>query len=758
MAVEAKMGMGIIVILVLAFGFLVYHKFDLRQRQLLAANMNGSATSEEQDLQQAVQEQTKSFDEFSTSATDSLQSKLPLGDSNDAPVGNPMFPDRETDSVLGGLESGQLLAANNAAETPAFGAAGTRFNDLTEPDVEPTSFHASDVAGDTPPADFATNRSSEPEDPFPGLAANETQRQATAAAQSPATQPPSFDSPKEFPEQNPFPATDDSFGKETALADNAAAASPFPEEVADPFPAFDPNQSNRIQADPPMFADSGNAAPAQPVDDFSNNTFTGGQDFPEEGSASSQQESPAFASTEITEAAEPKPLPFATQEDEQTEARSVSQSNALDSDRNRPTATQPDLFPDFPETDSSTLPPVSDAGPTAVAAQERASEIPLLTDTLADQAINRFDSQTQPAEPTPNPFAESRPDMRNAIAMLEPSPDVNLFEDPIQRDAKPPRTLPAAEEPQLPAAEEPSMPSFPGFETKPRTFNPEPTMETFPTASEPPQPLTPPVETNLFPRTAEPTQRITQSDTTPGVPQPRDPVPFAQEPQQPIVQEPFASEPFVPQPRDATFSQPSQSAPLDLTPRQPVPSRPYEPMEIPNQGQVWGPDVGVAHILKADDILLTSGSGAECEICEVRPKDNYWTISKRAYGTARYFSSLALYNKERIPDPKKLRPGMKVLIPHPQVLEKKYPEFFAKAKPTSRTQPKGYFITSDGKPAYRVGERETLSEISHKHLGRASRWIQIYQMNRQTLRDPNKLKPGIVISLPDDATNVQLTP
>ncbi|HIK94440.1 MAG TPA: hypothetical protein EYG03_21050, partial [Planctomycetes bacterium] len=41
MAVETKMGMGIVIILVCAFGFLVYHKFDLRQRALLQASLRG---------------------------------------------------------------------------------------------------------------------------------------------------------------------------------------------------------------------------------------------------------------------------------------------------------------------------------------------------------------------------------------------------------------------------------------------------------------------------------------------------------------------------------------------------------------------------------------------------------------------------------------------------------------------------------------------------------------------------------------------
>jgi hypothetical protein len=168
-------------------------------------------------------------------------------------------------------------------------------------------------------------------------------------------------------------------------------------------------------------------------------------------------------------------------------------------------------------------------------------------------------------------------------------------------------------------------------------------------------------------------------------------------------------------------------------------------------------EVGVARFHKPRQIQQVAGASDPCEICDVKVNDNYWTISKRTYGTARYFSSLALYNQHRIPDPKKLRPGMKVLIPAASVLEERYPEFF-RGQQRKAAQPSGYFLKPNGTPAYRVGERETLSEISQKHLGRASRWIQIYRLNQQTLKDPNKLKLGTVIVLPDDATDVHLAP
>ena len=141
----------------------------------------------------------------------------------------------------------------------------------------------------------------------------------------------------------------------------------------------------------------------------------------------------------------------------------------------------------------------------------------------------------------------------------------------------------------------------------------------------------------------------------------------------------------------------------------------------------------------------------------VQNGDNYTKISKRVYGTVRYFSALAVFNQHRIPEPKNMRPGMVVLVPAKEVLEERYPELFADSQPKV-VEPAGFLLLDDGSPAYRVGERETISEISLRFLGRSSRWIEIYRLNQSTLGDPNKLKPGTILALPADAVEVNVVP
>lgn len=149
--------------------------------------------------------------------------------------------------------------------------------------------------------------------------------------------------------------------------------------------------------------------------------------------------------------------------------------------------------------------------------------------------------------------------------------------------------------------------------------------------------------------------------------------------------------------------------------------------------------------------------GTTYEYTVVKDGENYSKISKRVYGTTRYFSALAVFNQHRIAEPKHMRPGMVVLTPSKDVLEERYPQLFVDSKPKV-VEPAAFLLLEDGSPAYRVGERETLSEISRRFLGRSSRWVEILRLNQSNVKDPNKLKPGTILALPADATEVNVVP
>lgn len=177
----------------------------------------------------------------------------------------------------------------------------------------------------------------------------------------------------------------------------------------------------------------------------------------------------------------------------------------------------------------------------------------------------------------------------------------------------------------------------------------------------------------------------------------------------------------------------------------------------------------------------------------VQDGDSYWNISKKVYGTAKYFQVLADHNRRTIADPQKMKTGVAIETPPASVLQRQL-KTVRRAAPTGlagriepsgradraassgsnnaassaaesvvvgrrETQPKepsGILFNQQGYPLYRIGKTDTLTSIASDHLGRASRWQQVYNMNRDQLQSPDKLQIGMLLKLPSDASRVPL--
>jgi len=159
-----------------------------------------------------------------------------------------------------------------------------------------------------------------------------------------------------------------------------------------------------------------------------------------------------------------------------------------------------------------------------------------------------------------------------------------------------------------------------------------------------------------------------------------------------------------------------------------------------------------------------SAPAARPDSCVVVANDTYWSISQRVYGTPVFFQALAKYNEGRIQNPKQLRPGMTVMTPPASELTTRFPKLISgrgvaaggdEAESFGRA---GFLLDENRTPAYRVGDGDTLGKIAQAHLGRASRWVQIYNLNRELIPDAKSLKPGTVLRLPADASRVRLVP
>ena len=49
---------------------------------------------------------------------------------------------------------------------------------------------------------------------------------------------------------------------------------------------------------------------------------------------------------------------------------------------------------------------------------------------------------------------------------------------------------------------------------------------------------------------------------------------------------------------------------------------------------------------------------------------------------------------------------------------------------------------------YTVKAGDTLSKIAKEHLGNAGSYMKIFELNKEQLSDPDKIKPGQVLRLP----------
>lgn len=173
----------------------------------------------------------------------------------------------------------------------------------------------------------------------------------------------------------------------------------------------------------------------------------------------------------------------------------------------------------------------------------------------------------------------------------------------------------------------------------------------------------------------------------------------------------------------------------------------------------------------------------------IQDGDSFWNISEKVYGTGKHFQALADYNRHLVKNPNALKLNTTILTPDIATLTGR-PETLAvaggvakgggsnfmfedettlasntqsasnseigttvrKAEPTAE----GIFFNDQGHPMYRIGPNDSLNSIAAEHLGRSSRWRQIYQMNRDQLDDPNKLKLKMIIRLPADASTSPL--
>ncbi len=151
---------------------------------------------------------------------------------------------------------------------------------------------------------------------------------------------------------------------------------------------------------------------------------------------------------------------------------------------------------------------------------------------------------------------------------------------------------------------------------------------------------------------------------------------------------------------------------------------------------------------------LTADDAPKPGTYTVEPNDNYWTISQKVYGDGGYFKAIYQHNSRQHPKPERLQVGEVLQVPDAATLQKLYPDLCPKpghSATAQRITPASARIRP-GTKVYVVEEGDTLFKIAKDQLGSPSKWGQVYQLNRDVLRDYDYLKPGTELLLPTGET------
>jgi nucleoid-associated protein YgaU len=137
----------------------------------------------------------------------------------------------------------------------------------------------------------------------------------------------------------------------------------------------------------------------------------------------------------------------------------------------------------------------------------------------------------------------------------------------------------------------------------------------------------------------------------------------------------------------------------------------------------------------------------------VQPGDTLWSISEKVYGTGGYFKALGARNRSSLPRSDKLTVGTQIAVPPTAELERDFASLCPKQRKSALVRPKSAPPAGtqrrNGSDVYIVNEGDTLFDIARYELGKASRWAEIYDLNRDVLgEDFDYLRPGTELVMP----------
>lgn len=130
---------------------------------------------------------------------------------------------------------------------------------------------------------------------------------------------------------------------------------------------------------------------------------------------------------------------------------------------------------------------------------------------------------------------------------------------------------------------------------------------------------------------------------------------------------------------------------------------------------------------------------------DVQPGETLTSIAIRYYRDATLVNDLAAFND--LSDPNSLRVNHRLRIPASEHLGRRAAPSTPTTTQTPTTQPTRQAPTT-AYTTYTVKSGDTLSELSLQLLGTSRRWRELYEHNRDVIRDPDNLLAGTVLKVP----------
>jgi nucleoid-associated protein YgaU len=121
-------------------------------------------------------------------------------------------------------------------------------------------------------------------------------------------------------------------------------------------------------------------------------------------------------------------------------------------------------------------------------------------------------------------------------------------------------------------------------------------------------------------------------------------------------------------------------------------------------------------------------------VCE---GDSFWSIAQACYGDGQFFRALYEHNRDQVTDFDRLKAGQCIKTPPSEKLQKDYPELCPYEVNHQIRLVSGFEqiqeSANENEATHSTSAGDTLFEIAKQRLGQASRYLEILDLNADTL-------------------------